>query len=85
MLLEGTDLRIEGEQGTVLFEVYSCVVMLLEETGHTREQSDALALQLLPRLHDRLASAGCIVRQLDESSGRHRNSGGWPNDGTELG
>lgn len=72
MLLEGTDLRIEGEQGTILYEVYAAVVLLLEETGHTRESADALALQLLPRLQDRLASAGCVVRQIHaDIPGRH--------------
>ena len=71
MLLDDTDLRIEGPQGAVLFEVYSTLVGLLEESGHTRQDADSLALQLLPRLHDRLATIGCVVRQVETSPGRH--------------
>jgi len=74
MLLTDSDLRIEGDQGTVLFEVYSCVVLLLEEHGHSRELADSVALQLLPRLHDRLATAGCVVRQVETSTGRHADT-----------
>jgi hypothetical protein len=70
MLLEESPHRIEGDQGAVLFEVYSTVVMLLEETGHSREQADQLALTLLPRLQSRLASAGLVVRQIGDE-GRH--------------
>lgn len=70
LLDDDDDLRIEGPQGAVLFEVYTTVVGLLEQSGHTRQDADSLALQLLPRLHDRLASAGLVVRQVHDM-GRH--------------
>lgn len=75
MLLEESPHRIEGDQGAVLFEVYRTVVALLEENGASREKADHLALTLLPRLQSRLASAGLVVRQINDSDGRHARAG----------
>jgi hypothetical protein len=71
MLLDEKNLRVEGEQGAVLFEVYTTVAQLLEELGHPHEQADQLALRMLPRLHNRLSIAGMVVRQVQTSIGRH--------------
>jgi hypothetical protein len=76
MLLEVDDVRIEGDQGAVLFEVYAAVVQILEEHGSGRETADAIALQLLPRLQGRLATAGMVVRQVEP--GRHRDPYTYP-------
>lgn len=66
MLLTDGELRIEGEQGAILAAVHHCLLELLEGTGTPPAEADAVALTLLPRLQDKLAQLGYVVRQLGE-------------------